>query len=67
MADITMCEGRNCPLKEKCYRHTAFENPFRQSYFSTEPYDDKKENCEYFWEDTEYRKAFMTKHSEEPS
>lgn len=23
MADITMCNGRECPDREKCYRHKA--------------------------------------------
>jgi hypothetical protein len=67
MADITMCSGLNCPLKEKCYRFTAIENQFRQSYFQHPPYDVSRENCSLFWEDTEYRKAHMTKHLEEPS
>ncbi len=63
MADITMCEGRNCPLKEKCYRHTAIPNIYRQSYFVYMPYDESKENCPDFWDDIEQRKAFMTKPS----
>lgn len=33
MPDITMCEGRGCPQKDKCYRHTAKPNPDCQSYF----------------------------------
>lgn len=51
MADITMCKGSDCPVKEKCYRHTANENELRQSYFMRPPY--KMENgefsCEMFW------------------
>jgi hypothetical protein len=37
MADITMCEGKECPMKQNCYRHTAKPNEFRQSYFMHEP------------------------------
>jgi hypothetical protein len=61
MPDITMCEGNDCPLKEKCYRFTAIESITHQSYFSSPPYDSKKENCEYFWEDTLFQEEFMTK------
>jgi hypothetical protein len=32
MPDITMCMGRDCPQREKCYRFTATPNPHRQSY-----------------------------------
>lgn len=67
MPDITMCMGHDCPLRDKCYRFTAIESLFTQSYLSSPPYDSKKENCEYFWEDTEYRKIFMTKPNQEPS
>ena len=34
MADISMCEGVNCPSKHKCYRHMAPKNVFMQSYMS---------------------------------
>lgn len=37
MADITKCEGTNCPMKQTCYRFTAEPNPYRQSYFMTIP------------------------------
>jgi hypothetical protein len=40
MADITMCEGKNCPLKESCYRYTAKPNEYRQSYFVNSPVKD---------------------------
>lgn len=48
MADITMCKGTNCPLKEKCYRYRAKVNPYSQSYFMEIPY--KENRCEYFEE-----------------
>lgn len=38
MADITMCEGGDCPLKESCYRFRAPKNPYRQAFFVNIPY-----------------------------
>ena len=49
MPDITMCEGGDCPAKEKCYRYRAKPNEFRQSYFVHPPYKDGK--CDHFWGD----------------
>lgn len=37
MADITMCSGHSCPMKEKCYRFVAIPNIYRQSYFMKPP------------------------------
>lgn len=53
MPDISMCEGGECPLKEKCYRFKAKPSKYRQSYFEKPPY--KKDKCDYFaeiWEKT---------------
>ena len=47
MADISMCEGKGCDLKDKCYRHTANKG-MRQSFFMTEPNTTPTE-CEYYW------------------
>ena len=47
MADITMCEGRDCPLKEKCFRFKANPAKMCQTYFSEAPYKDGE--CDYFW------------------
>ena len=47
MPDITKCEGTDCPVKEKCYRFTARDSEFRQSYFVTPPYKDGK--CDHYW------------------
>jgi hypothetical protein len=33
MADITMCSGDGCSIKESCYRFTAPINEYAQSYF----------------------------------
>ena len=42
-----MCEGNDCPLKEKCYRFTAIPNEYRQAYFVEPPYIG--EDCDMFW------------------
>jgi hypothetical protein len=48
MADITKCSGDNCPIKENCYRFTAVENEYRQSYFIKIPYNHESKICDYF-------------------
>ena len=48
MADITMCRDMQCPMKFKCYRHTAPENQFRQAVFSESPREGDK--CESYWD-----------------
>jgi len=47
MADITMCTGTNCPVKEKCYRFTATPNELWESWFIESPITDGK--CEMYW------------------
>lgn len=39
MADITKCNGIDCPLKESCYRFTSIESKY-QSYFMQTPLKD---------------------------
>lgn len=59
MSDITMCEGTECTLKEKCHRYTALISQYGQSFFTEipgKPVDGKTE-CEYFW-DNEGRKRY---------
>lgn len=51
MADITKCDGRNCPMKERCYRYKA-ESGHRQAYFLSAPWTDK--GCNHFWEVEEF-------------
>lgn len=48
MADICMCKGTNCPVKEKCYRFTAWADEY-QTYFVDAPIKDGK--CEMYWGD----------------
>ena len=38
MSDITMCEGINCPIREKCYRFRAKTN-LVQHFFLKTPYE----------------------------
>ena len=47
MADITKCKGEYCLLKEKCYRYTAKDNEYRQSYFMEIPI--KNGICDMYW------------------
>lgn len=49
MADITMCNGDECNVKNSCYRYTATPNPFRQSYFNGIPIVDDK--CNHYIND----------------
>lgn len=46
--DITMCDDKECPLKETCYRFKATPSEFRQSYFSESPR--KEDKCDHFME-----------------
>ena len=48
MADITMCDGKGCEIKEICYRYKATPSEFRQSYFCDSP--NKGLECDYYWE-----------------
>ena len=61
--DITMCDGKECPMKENCYRFTATPNKFRQSYFMKAPVvlhitdgESRPAGCHHFWNNEEYRK-----------
>ncbi len=45
MADISMCEGKDCNLRETCYRFTAKPSEY-QSYFT--PTLIKNNGCEYY-------------------
>jgi len=51
MADITMCSGVGCRVKDKCYRFTAKKCEFWQSYFLAPPLEVKNDIlvCEMFW------------------
>ncbi len=47
MADIAMCMGGECPVKENCWRYMAPTSRW-QSYLATPPYDE--EGCDYYWD-----------------
>jgi len=47
MADIAMCQGDGCPVKEDCWRYMA-PTGIWQTYLATPPYTE--EGCEYFWD-----------------
>lgn len=53
MSDITKCPGKNCTLKEECYRFTAPDNEYRQSVFVNTP-QQKDGVCEEFWSNKGY-------------
>jgi hypothetical protein len=48
--DISKCSGKDCPLKESCYRYTCKSNKLWQSHFSYVPYDKDKKECNMYWE-----------------
>ena len=47
MADITMCDDKECKVKDKCYRYTAKACKYRQSYFIESPRN--KGDCSHYW------------------
>ena len=55
MADIAMCAGKGCQLKNECYRYTATVNEHWQSYYNGSPFKDGE--CDMFWDNSEYKKT----------
>ena len=51
MPDITKCNDKECPLKDKCYRWWS-EDSYMQSYFVESPR--KGDECEHYWERQPY-------------
>lgn len=51
MADITKCTGKNCQIKDKCYRYTALDGLW-QSYanFNKDKKIKDKKECKEFWD-----------------
>jgi hypothetical protein len=50
--DITKCTGEGCPVKEFCFRFTAPDSEYRQSYFVEPPMvveDGKFITCDMYW------------------
>ena len=58
MADISKCEGKDCPLKASCYRFTAKPSLLAQSYVLF-VYNRIKGECEGYW--SNQRKEFNLK------
>jgi hypothetical protein len=61
MSDITKCLGRNCSIRNTCYRFTSTSNMYKQSYadfdlkfidlkFIHQQTIDHNIQCEHFWE-----------------
>jgi hypothetical protein len=53
MADITMCPGHGCPMKQRCYRFTAPVTEHWQAYFAETPRTSDL-GCTYFWPNEDY-------------
>lgn len=53
MADISMCFGKGCALKDLCYRHNAKANEWGQSYLMIE-LKPGETHCDSFWPDAVY-------------
>ena len=49
MADITMCRGTGCKLKESCHRFNAKANEYYQWYFEKPPHYSEGEECNYYY------------------
>jgi hypothetical protein len=54
MTDITKCNGTNCPIADKCHRHTSTEGEM-QSWFVYTPFkiEDGVFTCDMFWGDAQ--------------
>lgn len=59
MPDICMCMGDNCPLRESCYRYTAYPTRRTQSYMNP-PYNPLTKDCDYHWLDSEEKRLNLT-------
>jgi len=49
MADITMCQIKDCPKADTCYRINAPANKHRQSYADFKPICNKENNYQYYY------------------
>lgn len=51
MADITKCDGHECPRKEECYRYKALPTVGGwQAFFVASPLNPETKECEMFYE-----------------
>ena len=61
MADITMCNGKGCTMRNTCYRFKAARGEY-QAYFTESPHNNKVDEdnntiCQYYWETDKLRGA----------
>jgi len=54
-----MCNGKDCTMKETCYRYKAPKG-YDQAYFTNAPHKDKVDEysntiCEYYWKQDKLR------------
>jgi len=57
MADISMCQGGVCPIKEKCYRFTATPSMVWQAYIMGDLFFESlfiADECSMFVDNREY-------------
>lgn len=47
MVDISMCNGDNCEIKQKCYRYTAQSDSHWQTIFMPQ---NPGKDCEHFYD-----------------
>jgi hypothetical protein len=53
MSDIAKCTGKDCKVKESCYRFTAPSSDFWQSWMKAIVKDGK---CDMYWETKKEKK-----------
>ncbi len=59
LADIAMCHGENCDIRENCYRYTAPINEYWQPVLPKTP---TKRPCDKYWDNTGYYNGKTTGH-----
>ena len=48
MADLTLCKGHNCPLKNECKRFLSKGDDTHNYWFFFIHYSAKRQECEFF-------------------
>lgn len=67
--DITKCDGKECTMKETCWRYKA-PKEYYQSYFTESPHKNKVDEddntiCELYWEIEKAENDFIKSKIEE--
>jgi len=47
MTDIAACEGKDCPIKENCYRFMCPRDEYQ--WYADFKYDHEKKECQNFY------------------